>query len=125
MKKNIIKLFLVVITITIIFSGCFKYDDMQGINIITTVYPLEYVTNKLYGENSVVNSIYPDGTDTNTYKYRLEITGRMPNAETDSFFIYLSNVKEITFDQAYKAAGISSDGSVFPKRRSVKSVSSP
>ena len=41
------------------------------------------------------------------YKYRLEISGRMPNAAVDSTFIYLSNV-EISFDQAYKAAGLSS-----------------
>ena len=53
-----------------------------------------------------------DGTwmcDDHMYKYRLEINGRMPNAAVDSSFVYLSNVEEITFDQAYKAAGISSD----------------
>lgn len=43
------------------------------------------------------------------YKYRLEITGRMPNAMKDSTFVYLSNLPEISFEQAYKAAGISSD----------------
>ncbi len=42
------------------------------------------------------------------YKYRLEISGRMPDAAVDSSFIYLSNV-EISFDQAYKAAGVSSN----------------
>ena len=53
-----------------------------------------------------------DGTwrcDDHLYKYRLEINGRIPNAAVDSFFVYLSNIKEITFDQAYKAAGISSN----------------
>lgn len=52
-----------------------------------------------------------DGTwnfEGNTYKYRLEITGRMNNAATDSTFVYLSNLEEITFDQAWKAAGFSS-----------------
>ena len=43
------------------------------------------------------------------YKYRLEITGRMPNAAVDSTFVYLSNLPEITFEQAWKAAGLSSD----------------
>jgi hypothetical protein len=33
----------------------------------------------------------------------------MPNAAVDSSFVYLSNIEEITFDQAYMAAGISSD----------------
>ena len=53
-----------------------------------------------------------DGTwmcDDHLYKYRLEITGRMPNAAVDSSFVYLSNIEEITFDQAYMAAGVSSD----------------
>ena len=53
-----------------------------------------------------------DGTwmcDDHPYKYRLEISGRMPNTAADSSFVYLSNVEEITFDQAYRAAGISSD----------------
>ena len=52
-----------------------------------------------------------DGTwmcDDHLYKYRLEINGRMPNAAVDSSFVYLSNIEEITFDQAYRAAGVSS-----------------
>ncbi len=44
-----------------------------------------------------------------SYKYRLEISGRMPNAAADSTFVYLSNIEEISFEQAYRAAGISSD----------------
>ena len=54
----------------------------------------------------------PDGTwqaEGKTYKYRLEISGRMPNAAADTTFIYLSNIEDITFEQAWKAAGISSN----------------
>ena len=43
------------------------------------------------------------------YKYRLEIKGRMPNAAADSIFVYLSNIEEISFERAYKAAGVSSN----------------
>ena len=53
-----------------------------------------------------------DGTwmcDDHYYKYRLEINGRMPDAAVDSSFVFLSNIGEISFDQAYKAAGISSN----------------
>ncbi|MBR3741957.1 MAG: immunogenic protein [Clostridia bacterium] len=53
-----------------------------------------------------------DGTwmcDDHLYKYRIEMNGRMPNAAVDSSFVYLCNFEEITFDQAYKAAGISSN----------------
>jgi hypothetical protein len=52
-----------------------------------------------------------DGTwmcEDRLYKYRLEISGRMPNAAVDTSFVYLCNIEEITFDQAYRAAGISS-----------------
>ncbi len=48
-------------------------------------------------------------TDDHTYQYRLEITGRMGGAAKDSTFVYLSNLPEITFDQAWKAAGLSSN----------------
>ena len=64
-----------------------------------------------------------DGTwtcDGRVYQYRLEIKGRMPNAAADSFFVYLSNIPEITFDQAYKAAGISSSSDdYFPPEKAV------
>ena len=48
-------------------------------------------------------------TDTNTYKYRLEITGRMGGAAKDSTFVYLSNTEDISFERAYMAAGLSSN----------------
>lgn len=53
-----------------------------------------------------------DGTwecDGHVYKYRLEIKGTMPNAQASSTFVYLSNIKNISFEQAYKAAGVSSN----------------
>lgn len=53
-----------------------------------------------------------DGTwmcDDIVYQYRLEIKGRMPNAAEDSTFVYLSNIKDISFEKAYKAAGVSSN----------------
>ena len=48
-------------------------------------------------------------TDGYSYKYRLEITGRMSGAVKDSTFVYLSNIQEISFEQAWKAAGLSSN----------------
>lgn len=53
-----------------------------------------------------------DGTwqfDGHTYKYRLEISGRMPNAVKDSTFIYLSNIENISFQKAMMASGLSSN----------------
>ena len=63
MKK--IKYLLPILLISILMvTGCFKRDNLEGIEIITTTYPIEFATNYLYGEHS----IYPDGTDTFTYK---------------------------------------------------------
>ena len=44
-----------------------------------------------------------------SYQYRLEITGRMPNAICDSTYVYLSNIGEISFEKAYMAGGLSSN----------------
>ena len=50
----------IVIFLIVLFSltGCLKRDTMEGIDIYTTVYPLEYITNRLYGNNSNIKSIY-------------------------------------------------------------------
>lgn len=66
MKKK----FLVIILMLLIFltTGCFKIDDMEDIDIITTNYPIEYVTNRLYGENSNVINIYPSGVNPKDYE---------------------------------------------------------
>lgn len=63
MKKIIGILFIVLI----IATGCFKRDQMEDINIITTIYPIEYVTDRLYGESSNITSIYPRGSDIDKY----------------------------------------------------------
>ena len=43
------------------------------------------------------------------YLYRLEISGRLNNAQKNTTYIILSNTKDITFDQAWKASGLSSN----------------
>ncbi len=43
------------------------------------------------------------------YKYRLDISGRLNNAANDSRYIILSNTEDITFDQAWRAGGLSSN----------------
>lgn len=43
-----------------------------------------------------------------TYQYRLEISGRMPNAAKNTAYIVLSNREDITFDQTWRASGLSS-----------------
>lgn len=64
-------------------TGCFKRDTMEGISIYTTVYPIEYLVESIYGYNSTVDSIYPNGTDISTY----ELTNKQQEeyAQTDMF----------------------------------------
>lgn len=57
--KKVISLLICLFTLT----GCFKRDDMEDINIYTTIYPIEYVVNRLYGEYSNVDSVYPNGVN--------------------------------------------------------------
>lgn len=60
MKK--IKL-LILMIISIGLTGCFNNDSMDNINIVTSVYPIEYIVNTLYGEHSTINSIYPSDSE--------------------------------------------------------------
>lgn len=57
--KKIILLLLSILCLT----GCFKRDTMEGINIYTTIYPITFITERLYGEYSNIESIYPNGVN--------------------------------------------------------------
>ena len=84
-KMTKIKKILLLASIMLCLSGCFKKDDLDGANIITTVFPIEYLVNELYGENSTVESIYPHGIDTNDY----ELTNKqINNYSKNEMFIY-------------------------------------
>lgn len=49
-------------------TGCLKRDNLEDIDIYTTVYPFEYITERLYGEHSQVHSIYPRGVSIQNYQ---------------------------------------------------------
>lgn len=65
--KKYIKL-LIISFIVINLTGCFKIDTMDDIDIYTTVYPIEYITNRLYKDHSTIYSIYPNGIDISNYQ---------------------------------------------------------
>ena len=56
-----IKYIFVLVIFAILSTGCLLSDSMEDITIYTTSYPIEYITNRLYGEHSEIKSIYPDG----------------------------------------------------------------
>lgn len=64
------KKFLLLMTFTFVaisMTGCLKRDNLEDITIYTTVYPIEYITNRLYGEHSKIYSIYPNGVNPSEY----------------------------------------------------------
>lgn len=83
MKRKLILVFLC--TLCFLFTGCFKKDNLEGIEIVTTAYPYEYIANYLYGEHSLVTSIYPDGTDISSYQLNNKIIDDYSKKE---LFIY-------------------------------------
>lgn len=48
--------------------GCLKIDKYDNININVTSYPIEYITNYLYGDYSKISMIYPSDVDINSYE---------------------------------------------------------
>lgn len=65
--KNILILIILLFGAALTTTGCTQ-DNMEGINVIVTNYPNEYVFKKLYSEHATITSIYPDGVDINNYK---------------------------------------------------------
>jgi len=91
MKKFLMIILVVIMSITL--TGCFNNDEMEDIDIYTSVYPIQYITEILYGEHSTISSIFPDGVDSISYN----LTDKQLKDFSDSnLFIYdgLSNEKE-------------------------------
>ena len=86
--KKLLYIFLLIL-IPILLTGC-KQDDMDGITITTTSYPIEYVTKRLYGRHAKVKSVYPDGVDQNTYQISAKTKKKI--SETN-LFIYNGNLE--------------------------------
>jgi zinc transport system substrate-binding protein len=66
MKK--IKLLIMGTLALILLTGCFKRDTMDNITIYTTTYPIQYLVESMYGYNSEVDTIYPNGININEYE---------------------------------------------------------
>ncbi len=94
MKKKLLYMTFIC-TIALLTTGCFKNDELEDSNILTTVYPVEYLVDRLYGKNSTITSIYPNDTDINNFK----LTEKKINdySKTTNLFVYngLSNEKEL------------------------------
>lgn len=65
MKK---KLLIITLLLSLCLTGCFKKDNLENIKIYATIYPIEYITNKLYGDHSTIYNIYPNGVNPSNYE---------------------------------------------------------
>ena len=123
--KKIVKITLLTLILLSMF-GCSKKDP----SVVKTYDVTDAALTEEYWDNNKLVTMVKyyemsDGTwktDNYVYQYRLEISGRMNNAVKDSTFVFLSNKKDITFEQAWKASGLSSDMNDYFKEEDAKLV---
>ena len=93
MKK--IRLTIICLITLLLMNGCgIETNNLENAKIYTTIYPVEYIINYLYGENSVIESIYPDGVNLEEY----ELTDKqVDNYANGDLFVYtgLGSEKDI------------------------------
>ena len=106
MKKRILAIFTLVFLLLAI-AGCSREAGVK----------------KIHEGNLGTYEEMTDGTwryDGRSYAFRLELRGRLSNAACDSVYVYLSNRLDITFKQAWKASGLSSNlNDYFPPEQAV------
>lgn len=77
--------FLLIICACFLLSACLNVDDFSDEYIYTTIYPVEYATQIIYGENTKVASIYPDGSNYKDFKLTEKL---LNNYAKSSKFVY-------------------------------------
>lgn len=99
------KIFLLILSMFLL-TGCdlFKSDAMDNINIYTTTYPVRYLINYLYGDNSTIYSIYPNGVNYKEY----ELSDKKLNEYAKSSLFVFSSL-DIDRDYAVKMVNINSN----------------
>ena len=99
-----------------LIKNCTEFDaDFQ--NVIELLYeetPHEEHNTKLEnGEYFITKTHYKSNDvwmcNNYAYKYRLEVSGRMPNAAKSTTYIVLSNTEDLTHQQVWLASGLSSN----------------
>jgi len=77
--------FVLLICSCFILSACFNTDNFNDEYIYATIYPVEYATEMIYGENIKVNSIYPDGSNYKDFKLTDKL---LSNYSRSTKFVY-------------------------------------
>ncbi|MBR3636217.1 MAG: immunogenic protein [Lachnospiraceae bacterium] len=114
MSKKI-NIYVMITLVLLSLAGC--KNNVNADSIVNTYEVTdEAVVEEYFEQDKLVTMVkyyeMGDGTfktDSNSYKYRLEISGHLNGAAKDSTYVYLSNIEDISFEQAWKAAGLSSN----------------
>ncbi|MEG1019127.1 MAG: immunogenic protein [Oscillospiraceae bacterium] len=112
MKKFAINIIAIVFMLGVV--GCSSNKNLEIINAFE-ITPSNLIEKYVENSKEVTSIRYyelSDGTwktDQYAYKYKLTITGRLSNAVKDITYTILSNSEDITFEQAWKASGLSSN----------------
>ena len=90
------KIFLLIISVFLL-TGCtlFKSDALEGADVYTTTYPVRYIIDYLYGDNSNIHSIYPSGVNFKEY----ELSEKKLNEYSKSS-LFVFNSQDIDRDYA-------------------------
>ena len=89
--KNKILLVMGIMLSLFILSGCSKSENSSSITAYTSVYPVEYILENLYGENIAIYSIYPDGINYKNYKLTDK---QLSDYSKGDLFVYNGTIKK-------------------------------
>lgn len=80
----------ILILIVILLAGCEEKSSMDGIKILTSTYPIQYVVSELYKDHSTISSIYPNDAEITEFKITNTL---LKNYSSNDLFIFngLSN----------------------------------
>lgn len=87
--KNKLLVVLSIVLAIFVLSGCSKDEEVQTMTAYTSVYPVEYILENLYGEKVAIYSIYPDETDYNNYKLT---DTRLTDYSKGDLFVYIGTI---------------------------------
>lgn len=77
--------FIILICCCVLLSACLNNDNFNDEYIYATIYPIEYATEMIYGENIKVSSIYPDGSNYKEFKLTEKL---LNNYSRSTKFVY-------------------------------------
>ncbi|MBR0303352.1 MAG: immunogenic protein [Clostridia bacterium] len=98
MRRRVIAIVVLAALLCVLLCACGEKVDGEADGESYTIEANDSGVLKTYSYSAYLRCYSCDGMK---YTYKLTLSGRMPNAEKDSTFVVLSNVEDITFEQAY------------------------